>query len=227
MTELTAVEQRVIGCLLEKERTVPDTYPMTLNGLVGACNQSSNRWPVADLEPRTVQGALDSLKEKRLVRFVHPSHGERTTKYRQVLDDAMRLEPEDAAVLCVLLLRGPQTIGELRTRTERLHPFESPGEVEATLDRLAAREEPLVVPLPRQAGQKEGRWAHLLGDSPPATPEPPPPMPEPAMDLRQIRRESVASSAGEELEARIAALEAQVARLYELLGESPTESAPS
>ena len=110
MTELDTEQIRVLGCLLEKERTVPDSYPMTLNGLVTACNQSSNRFPVVNYDPGTVQRTLDGLKDVGLVRFVHPSHGERTTKYRQVIDERLALLPTEAAVLAVLFVRGAQTV---------------------------------------------------------------------------------------------------------------------
>src|SRR3954470_19212669 len=143
MLELTAEQVRIIGCLLEKERTVPDSYPMTLKGLVTACNQSSNRAPVVSYEPGEVQRQLDDLKEAGLVRFVHPSHGERTTKFRQVLDERLALAPDEAAVPCALFVRGPQTPAELRTRTERLHAFDGNDEVDATLRSLAERTPPL------------------------------------------------------------------------------------
>src|SRR5947207_2034770 len=110
--ELSDEAARVIGALLEKERTVPDTYPMTLNGLVTACNQTSNRAPVVTYEPSLVQRTLDQLKEDGFVRFVHPSHGERTTKFRQVFDERLPLSREEAALVCVLLLRGAQTVAE-------------------------------------------------------------------------------------------------------------------
>jgi len=204
--ELTAEAQRVLGCLVEKERTVPDTYPMTLNALVGACNQSSNRWPIVDYDPSTVERTLDQLKVDGYVRFVHPSHGERTTKFRQVLDERLQLAPADVAVVAVLMLRGPQTVGELRTRTERLHAFESIGAVTDVLDRLSAREEPLVVALARQPGQKEGRYAHLLGG--PVDPS----------SMAASRPEEIPSGRRSNLEERIAALEAKVARLCATLG---------
>jgi uncharacterized protein len=142
MIELDLEQVRIIGCLLEKERTVPDSYPMTLNALVTACNQSTNRTPVVSYDPGTVQRSLDELKDAGLVRFVHPSHGERTTKFRQVIDERFALLPTEAAVLSVLFVRGPQTIAEIRTRTERLHAFDSVGEVEEALRGLAERDQP-------------------------------------------------------------------------------------
>ena len=199
--ELAAEAVRVLGCLAEKERTVPDTYPLTLNSLVTACNQSSSRWPVVSYDAGLVQRTLDQLKVDGLVRFVHPSHGERTTKFRQVLDERLGVERDEMAVLSVLMLRGPQTVGELRTRTERQHAFASVDEVAATLDRLARREEPLVVALPR------GRYAHLLSGEVEADAEMP----------------SSPSSSRSDLEARVAALEERVAKLYAVLGVDESE----
>ncbi len=177
---LDAVEQRVIGALLEKERTVPASYPMTLNALRTACNQSSSRWPVVDFDDRTVTDALDRLKSTGLARMVHASHGSRTVKYRQVLDERLDLEHDERALLTVLLLRGPCTPGELRTRAERLHRFAEKEDVEAVLARLRDRPHGLVEELPRQAGQHDNRWVHLLGPvdvsvvaSTPATAGPP------------------------------------------------------
>src|SRR3954451_9159036 len=161
--ELPPEAVRVLGCLIEKARTVPDTYPLTLNSLVTACNQSSNRWPVTDYDAGTVQRTLDDLKGDGWVRFVHPAHGERSTKYRHVVDERLGLGEDELAVLAVLALRGPQTMGELRTRCERLHAFASLDEVGRVLDGLAARDEPLVVALTRGPGEREGRWAQLLG----------------------------------------------------------------
>ena len=166
-------EQRVLGSLVEKRATVPDTYPMTLKGLRAACNQASNRDPVLDLDEVAVQRALDRLKERRLVRFVHPAAGERSTKFRQVLDEALGLGDAELAVLGLLLLRGPQTPGELRTRSERLHAFGSLDEVADVLTDLAGRHEPLVVELERRPGDRQVRWAHLLGGEPSAGPAAP------------------------------------------------------
>ena len=211
--ELSDEAARVLGALLEKERTVPDTYPMTLKGLVSACNQSSSRWPVVSYDEGTVQRTLDQLKADGLVRFVHPSHGERSTKFRQVLDEHLGLERDDAAVLCVLLLRGPQTSGELRTRTERLHAFGSVGEVEEVLRRLASRDEPLVRLLDRRPGEREARWVHLLAGEPDLSIVEAPSRPAAAAA-------SAASAASTPaLEARVAALEEKVARLEAALGD--------
>jgi uncharacterized protein YceH (UPF0502 family) len=161
--ELDPVEQRVIGSLLEKERTVPDTYPMTLNGLRTACNQSSGRDPILHLTDAEVTAALTSLRAAGLTRVLHPSHGARQPKYRQVLDEVLHLEGADRAVLTLLLLRGAQTPGELRSRADRLYTFSSLGEVDGTLASLRDREEPLVRELDRRPGQKEQRWIHLMG----------------------------------------------------------------
>ena len=169
---LDPVEQRVIGSLLEKERTVPATYPMTLNALRTACNQSSSRDPVVDYDDATIVDAIDRLKGRGLARLVHASHGSRSVKYRQILDESLALEPAEAAVITVLLLRGPNAAGELKTRTERLHGFGDRGEVEACLARLAAHEPPLVHRLDRLAGQQDPRWIHLLGPVGAAAPGP-------------------------------------------------------
>jgi len=164
--ELDAVEQRVIGTLLEKERTVPDSYPMTLNGLRTACNQTSGRDPILSLTEAEVQVALDRLRPRGLTRVLHPSHGARQPKVRQVVDEVLTLSNGERAVLTLLLLRGPQTPGELRSRAERLHAFGSLAEIDGTLGGLANRDEPLVRELERRPGQKEQRWIHRLGPAP-------------------------------------------------------------
>lgn len=201
---LSDLHQRVLGALAEKEATVPDTYPMTLRGLQTACNQKNNRAPVTDHTEDEIQSALDELKACHLVRFVHASHGARSTKYRHVLDEQLGLDAAELALLTALLLRGPQTLNELRTRTERAHAFDGNDQVAATLESLAARAEPVVVHLPRQPGQKEARWAHLLGDGP---------------DDRAPDAAPAVGAAGpqEGLEARLAELEERVAALEALL----------
>ena len=161
--ELEAEELRVIGSLIEKELTTPQQYPLTLNALVLACNQTSNRNPVVTYEERTVENTVMGLKDKGLTRIVHPSHGRSATRYRQVLHEALYLETEQLAVLGVMMLRGPQTLNELKTRTDRAADFADLDAVQATVDALANREEPLVVRIPRQSGQREDRFAHLLG----------------------------------------------------------------
>ena len=136
---LTTIQGRVLGCLLEKERTTPDQYPLTLNALVLACNQSTSRDPVMHLVDHEVETVLAGLKSETLLRYVHPSHGRSVTRYRQVADEAWALDPPAAALVAVLLLRGPQTVAELRTRTERMHAFESPEAVETVLRELSLR----------------------------------------------------------------------------------------
>ncbi len=160
--ELTPVQARIVGCLIEKEMATPDSYPLTMNGLLAACNQTSNRNPVTRLDEATVGNALENLRAMKVVRIVY-SRSNRADKFRHVLEEVLALEPEDLAVLSVLMLRGPQTSSELRSRTERLHPFADQEEVDEVLRRLAGREESLVARLERQPGQKENRWAHLLG----------------------------------------------------------------
>jgi uncharacterized protein YceH (UPF0502 family) len=169
MIDLTAEEQRVLGALIEKQYTTPDTYPLTMNGLISACNQVSNRNPIVAYDEAAIHAALDGLREKGLSRIVY-SPSNRATKYRQVFEETRQLTRADAAVLCVLLLRGPQTVGELRTRSERIHAFGSLTEVEETLDRLSRpglieEDGPRVARMERQPGQKEARFTHLLGES--------------------------------------------------------------
>jgi uncharacterized protein YceH (UPF0502 family) len=161
--DLDAVDQRVLGALLEKQRTVPATYPMTLNALRSACNQTSSRDPVTDYDEPMLQERLKDLKERGLVRIVWADRGPRTLKYHQLLDEKLPLDEAERALLTVLLLRGPQAPGELRTRTERLHAFADRGEVEQVLRRMAAGADPLVHELPRRPGQHDARWVHLLG----------------------------------------------------------------
>lgn len=163
---LTAEEQRVLGCLLEKEITVPDTYPLTLNALRSACNQKNSREPVVEYDERTVQDALRSLKERAWVRVTWLDYGKRTLKYAQSVVPALGLADDERALLTLLLLRGPQSAGELKTRAERLRPFADRAAVETCLAAMAAREEPLVIQLERKPGQQDARWLHLLGEPP-------------------------------------------------------------
>jgi uncharacterized protein YceH (UPF0502 family) len=156
---LTTREGRVVASLVEKQLTIPQYYPLTLNALVAACNQSSSRDPVTDYGEAEVLEAVESLKAKRLVRSVLPTHGRSVVRYRQILDETLGLDPPQLAVLAVLELRGPQTAAELRARTERLAAFDS---VDHELDLLASRDEPLVERLARRPGQKEERWTSLL-----------------------------------------------------------------
>ncbi|MHB1584335.1 MAG: DUF480 domain-containing protein, partial [Acidimicrobiales bacterium] len=171
MAVLSAEEARVLGSLIEKQLTTPQHYPLSLNALVLACNQASNRHPVVDYADTTVVEALDRLKERRLVRFVLPSHGRSVTRYRHVADETLGLDGRQLSLLAVLLLRGPQTVGELRSRTDRMAAFDDLGQVEHDLGTLAALEEPLVGRLPRLPGQKEERWRQRLADE--AAPEVP------------------------------------------------------
>ena len=161
--ELSAEQCRVVGCLIEKERATPQNYPLTLNALRLACNQSTNRDPVVDYDEQTIERALTSLREMGLTRIIY-STSNRAAKYRQVIDEALRLEDDEIAALGILLLRGPQTQGEIKGRAERLFAFADLGAVQQTLDRLAARDEPLVRRLERRPGQKDARYIHLLGD---------------------------------------------------------------
>lgn len=163
---LTAVEARVLGSLLEKELTVPATYPLTLKALISACNQSSSRDPLMDLSEADVEAAVDTLKAHKLVRKVLPSHGNRSVKFRQVAVEVLTVDEAQRAVLTVMLLRGPQTPQELRTRTERLHPFADAEAVEEVLSDMARWGDPLVRLLPRRSGQRDARWAHLLSGEP-------------------------------------------------------------
>jgi uncharacterized protein YceH (UPF0502 family) len=168
---LGAEQGRVIGSLIEKQLTTPQQYPLTLNALVQACNQLSNRDPVVSFDERLVDDTLTSLKDAGLVRFVHPSHGRSVTRYRQVLDERLGLDNQQLALLALLLLRGPQTAGELRSRSERMARFEGIGAVDHDLERLSAGPEPLVAQLPRRPGQKEERWTQLLTVDAPAEAE--------------------------------------------------------
>jgi uncharacterized protein len=158
---LSDVEVRVLGALIEKDITTPDYYPLSLNALVNACNQKNNRDPVMDLDEDVVRGALDSLQEKRLA---GPASGadSRVTKYEHRLQEVFNFDRRETAILCVLLLRGAQTPGELRGRAERMYRFETLDDVHAALDRLGQREPALVAVLPRQPGTKESRYMHLL-----------------------------------------------------------------
>jgi uncharacterized protein YceH (UPF0502 family)/phospholipid N-methyltransferase len=161
LDDLTAPELRVLGCLIEKEATTPDVYPLTLNALRTACNQSTSRDPVVSYDDAVVERALGSLRERGLIRIVH-STSNRAVKYRHVAPEVFGLDPGETALLSVLLLRGPQTIGELKGRSERQHGFASIDEVAAVLEALASRERPLALQLERRPGQKDARWVHLL-----------------------------------------------------------------
>jgi uncharacterized protein len=169
VTELPVLEpgdQRILGSLLEKQALVPASYPLTANALRAACNQTSNREPVVDFDQQTVERTARALKERGLLRIVWSDTGRRTLKYHQILDERLGLDPDERALLTVLLLRGAQAPGELRTRTERLYEFGDRGEVEACLRRMAERPSPLVRELERRPGQQDRRWVQLLGPTP-------------------------------------------------------------
>jgi hypothetical protein len=188
--EPDAVEIRVLGCLLEKQRTTPDAYPLSLNALRAACNQSTNRDPVVDYDEATIREALARLGRRRWTRLASGA-GSRAAKYRHLLDETIGLGPDEQAILCVLMLRGSQTPGELKGRTERMHPFASLTEIEELLDRLGDRG--LVARLSRRPGQKEDRFAQRMGgdeeaegaeEAPPAAgASPPAPTPAASPDL--------------------------------------------
>jgi uncharacterized protein len=170
---LDPVQLRVLGCLLEKQQATPDAYPLTLNSLRLACNQTTSREPVVDYDEATVREAAQRLGQRGWARLAS-YHGSRTTKYRHLLDEALGLSPSERALLCVLMLRGPQTLGELKQRTEKLHAFARLEDVEEGLDRLTDRD--LGRWLERRPGQKEARYVQLLGqgdDAPASDPRPP------------------------------------------------------
>jgi len=158
---LSEIEARILGSLVEKQLTTPEYYPLTLNALVNACNQKSNREPVVSYDDKTVTDTLEILRDRNLV-YVFYGSTSRVPKYKHMVPSVYELEPSETAVIDVMLLRGPQTLGELRTRTERLYNFSGLGEIQETLDGLIRRDDPLVVRLPVQPGQKEARFAHLL-----------------------------------------------------------------
>jgi uncharacterized protein len=164
-TLLNEREVRVVGALVEKQVTTPDYYPLTLNALVHACNQISNRDPVVQYGEREVADAVESLRAKNLV-YIFYGADSRVPKYKHMAREVYQLSPPELAALCVLMLRGPQTVGEVRGRSGRLHEFADLREVEETLEGLARRDDPLVTKLPRQAGRKEARYAHLLSGQP-------------------------------------------------------------
>ena len=204
---LDEIGVRVLGALMEKEITTPDNYPLTLNALKAACNQTSNREPVMALSEDDVSRALDDLARRKLARGVHRGDG-RSMRYRQEIGEALHLHEPERAVLGVLMLRGPQTVGEIRTRTARMAEFADLRHVEITLESLSALPTPLVRQLPRRPGQKEVRWAHLLSGEPPAeTSE------EDVARAPGTMREPVGSERIEGLEAEIRSVREEVAEL--------------
>jgi uncharacterized protein len=202
---LNQVECRVLGSLVEKEVTTPEYYPLSLNALVNACNQKSNRDPVMTLDEATVRQALYSLEGQSLVRSFSPADS-RVTKYEHRLQEAFNFYRHETAILCLLLLRGPQTPGELRSRSERMHSFDDLAAVQSSLQHLMKREPPLVKPLSRQPGTKETRYAHLLsGDVALVAPDLPmqTAAEEHALDVDKVRK----------LEEEITALKNELAEL--------------
>lgn len=193
---INETEARILGCLVEKQLTTPEYYPLTLNALTAACNQKSNRDPVMSLGETEILAAIDSLRDKNLVYLFYGSTS-RTVKYKHMLPNVYELDEAAVAIITLLLLRGPQTAGEMRGRADRLYEFAGIGEVQEALDLLAKREDPLVLKLERQAGQKESRYAHLLSGE---------------IDISQLNfaAEKPAASGGNE---RLEKLESEVERL--------------
>ena len=198
---LDDVAVRVLGSLIEKELTTPDNYPLTLNSLTAACNQTSNREPVMELEENDVVSALDRLAKQSLARAVKRNDS-RVERYRHLMTDTLHLHQQENALMCVLMLRGPQTTGELRTRTARMFEFRDLPHVEITLDALMTLSTPLVAQLPRQPGQKEVRYAHLLAG-------------EPAPYVPEVRERTSSAQPGriEVLEQEMSSLRAEMAEL--------------
>lgn len=161
--ELTSEEGRVLGCLVEKQLTTPQVYPLTENALIAACNQTTNRDPVVNYDVSTVRITVRGLREKGLLRMVQRT-GERSDKHQHLLDTSLGLSSGQVTLIAVLLLRGPQTLAELRARSERMHPFDTVGQVQEALDALTDRDDPLVARLERQPGRKETRYGQLLVD---------------------------------------------------------------
>ena len=209
---LSLLETRVLGTLVEKQHTVPDTYPLTLNALVAGCNQKSSRSPVMEASETDVQAALDSLRSANLV---IESSGGRVARYSHNFERVLQVPSQAAALLTVLMLRGPQTAGELRINSERLHKFADISAVEAFLQELAARPAgPLVVQLPRLPGARENRWAHLLSGAPKAE-----------VTAGEARLAEEPASLGEiaALKAQVAKLDSEVATLKELVARITAE----
>jgi uncharacterized protein YceH (UPF0502 family) len=191
--ELGPVEVRVLGCLIEKQRTTPDQYPLSLNALRLACNQSTNRDPVLDVEEHEVREALNRLGDRGFTRLAS-GPGSRAAKFRHLLGEALSLDAAELALLAVLMLRGAQTAAELRQRSERLHRFDSVPAVEEVLERLAGRE--LVERLARRPGEREERWRQLLGETGPAAADAAPRAGAPSLEERVARLEAALERAG-------------------------------
>jgi uncharacterized protein YceH (UPF0502 family) len=199
--DLSPVEIRVLGSLLEKQRTTPDAYPLTLNGLRLACNQSTNRDPLVEYDEEAIRAALDRLRRRGFTRLAS-GHGSRAAKFRHLLDEALGLRRDESALLCVLMLRGPQTPGELKQRADRLHGFATLEAVHESLERLIERD--LVAQLPRRPGQKEDRFAQLLGEGEVEAAEP---YADGGLARREPSPDGGLARRVEDLEARVAALE--------------------
>jgi uncharacterized protein len=209
--DASAVELRVLGCLIEKQRTVPDAYPLSLNSLRLACNQATNRDPVVEYDQETIRIALASLSRRGWARLASGA-GSRVVKYRHLFDEALGLSHSEISLLAVLMLRGGQTPGELKARTERLHPFASLSEVDGTLERLIERE--LVERLPRRPGQKETRYRHLLSE-------------EESAEVETAGNAEASDDRLAELEARLERVEEQLTSLLESLRRSAPADAPA
>lgn len=204
---LTPTEARVLGCLMEKQRTTPDQYPLTLNSLVSACNQKSARHPVMNMTPGEVGHVVNQLRDRGLI---YASLSGRTERYDHKIVGTFLLSREEHALLCALMLRGPQTTGELRTNTARLADFKDLEQVTATLHGMAKRDRPLVVELPRQPGKREERYAHLLCGRPKIE--------DMLESAHASSSEPTRSARIEALEAEVAELRAQIDRLWSLTG---------
>ena len=208
--QLSPVEVRVLGCLIEKEITTPEYYPLTLNSLVAACNQKSNRDPMMVLDATSVLRTLEDLRYDQHLVMLITSSGSRVAKYKHTLLAKWEFTPQEVAILCELFLRGPQTVGELRTHTERLFPFSSISDVEAALTSLTEwGGGSFVVKLPREFGCREQRWAHLFSGEVVINPSAPESKPEPARRIVQAENERLAM-----LEAEVASLRTQVAQIF-------------
>jgi uncharacterized protein len=201
--KLNEIEARILGSLVEKQLTTPEYYPLTLNSLITACNQKNNREPVMALTEPEVSTALEELRDRNLV-YVFYGSTSRVPKYKHMLPSVYELEPDEVAVVAVLLLRGPQTLGEIRERTGRMHEFANLGETQETLDRLMRREDPLVLRLPVQPGRKEARFAHLLSGE---------------IDVEALAAQPARAAQAEAAADRITKLEEEVAELKAMFEE--------
>lgn len=209
---LNEVEVRVLGALLEKEITTPDYYPLSLNALVNACNQKSNRDPAMNLEENAVRDALRVLHDNSLARSVSAADS-RVTKYEHRLQEAFNFDRREAAIFCELLLRGPQTPGELRNRAERMHHFDDLGEAQSVIQRLMNRQPPLAKVLPRQAGTKESRYVHLLSGDVQVEATASPEATAPERNTRDSRETRDGTDKFSRVESELAELRQQVAEL--------------